>query len=102
MNKDAPERPAVAIALSYPGKGAPRVTAKGQGEIAERILELAKKNEIPMWQDAGLASVLSKVDLGDEIPEALYTAVSEVIAFAWRLRDLSLPPPNSNQDTHNK
>lgn len=90
MNENQKKAP-VAVALSYPGKGAPKVTAKGSGPIADRILELANENNIPLWQDAGLAGVLAKVDLGDEIPEALYTAVSEVIAFAWRLRDISLP-----------
>lgn len=79
-------KPQVAVALDYPGKGAPRVAAKGRGAVAERIVELARENDIPLWQDAGLAGVLSKVDLGDEIPEALYKAVAEVIAFAWRLR----------------
>ncbi|MBT8135533.1 MAG: EscU/YscU/HrcU family type III secretion system export apparatus switch protein, partial [Gammaproteobacteria bacterium] len=58
----------------------------GRGDVAERIVELARENDIPLWQDAALAGVLSKVDLGDEIPEALYKAVAEVIAFAWRLR----------------
>jgi flagellar biosynthesis protein len=89
---EKPDKPAVAVALSYPGAGAPKVTAKGHGETAERILELANEHEIPLWQDAGLAGVLAQVDLGDEIPEALYTAVSEVIAFAWRLRDITPPP----------
>lgn len=91
MSNDANEKPAVAVALNYPGAGAPKVTAKGRGAIAEKILELAAENDIPLWQDAGLAGVLAQVDLGDEIPEALYAAVSEVIAFAWSLRDISLP-----------
>ena len=78
--------PAVAVALSYPGKGAPTVSAKGHGAVAERIVQLARENDIPLWQDAGLAGVLSRVDLGDQIPEALYKAVAEVIAFAWGLR----------------
>lgn len=92
MTDKAVDKPAVAVALSYPGVGAPKVTAKGHGVTAERILELASENDIPLWQDAGLAGVLAQVDLGDEIPEALYTAISEVIAFAWQLRDITLPP----------
>ena len=92
MTTDVKDKPAVAVALNYPGAGAPRVTAKGRGAVAERILELATENDIPLWQDAGLAGVLAQVDLGEEIPEALYAAVSEVIAFAWRLREINLPP----------
>jgi len=85
------EKPSVAVALRYPGEGAPTVSAKGRGAVAERIVELARENDIPLWQDAGLAGVLSKVDLGEQIPEALYTAVAEVIAFAWGLRDFNSP-----------
>ncbi|NNF67775.1 MAG: flagellar protein FhlB [Gammaproteobacteria bacterium] len=81
----------IAVALNYPGKGAPRVTAKGNGLIADRILEVARENDIPLWQDANLAGVLAQIDLGDEIPEALYTAVAEVIAFAWSLRPVDPP-----------
>ena len=88
MSKKKEHNPAVAVALNYPGKGAPKVMAKGRGSVAERILELARENDIPLWQDSGLAGVLAQIDLGDEIPEALYTAVAEVIAFAWQLRDV--------------
>ncbi len=86
-NNDAPP---VAVALSYSGSGAPTVSAKGRGTVADRILELAQEHDIPLWQDAGLAGVLAQVDLGDEIPQDLYTAVAEVIAFAWKLRDPDL------------
>ena len=91
MSNNVNDKPAVAVALNYPGAGAPKVTAKGRGAVAEKILELAAENDIPLWQDAGLAGVLAQVDLGDEIPAALYAAVSEVIAFAWRLRDIDFP-----------
>ncbi|MDH3645500.1 MAG: EscU/YscU/HrcU family type III secretion system export apparatus switch protein [Gammaproteobacteria bacterium] len=83
------QKPAVAVALNYPGKGAPKVMAKGHGLVAENILRLARESDIPLWQDAGLAGVLAQIDLGDEIPEALYTAVAEVIAFAWQLRNVN-------------
>lgn len=78
-------KPTTAVALHYDGKEAPRVTAKGSGELAEQIIALAKEHGIPLQEDAALISLLSKLDLGDEIPQALYTAVAEIIAFAYIL-----------------
>jgi flagellar biosynthesis protein len=83
---DQPKKPArAAIALYYDGKTTPRVTAKGQGHIAEEILALARAHNVPMYEDAALASLLARIDLGEKIPEKLYVAVAEVIAFAYRL-----------------
>lgn len=78
-------KPTTAVALHYDGKEAPRVTAKGTGQLAEKIIALAKEHGIPLQEDAALISLLSKLDLGDEIPQALYTAVAEIIAFAYIL-----------------
>ena len=75
----------VAVALSYDGSGAPRVTAKGEGHIAAQIAKLARANDVPMYADADLARLLASVELGAQIPRALYVAVAEVIAFAYRL-----------------
>lgn len=79
------ERPHVplAVALHYSGNGAPRVVAKGGGAIAERIIETAREHNVPLEEDAALAGVLAKIDLGDEIPRELYVAVAQVLAFAW-------------------
>ena len=78
-------KPDVAIALRYDGQGAPRIAAKGRGHVADRILGLADEHKIPLREDAELAALLSQVPLGEEIPEALYLAVAEVIAFAYML-----------------
>lgn len=75
--------PGKVVALRYEGVGAPRVTAKGEGLVAEKILELAKEHHIPLHEDPALVAVLAKLELGDEIPVALYRAVAEVIAFAY-------------------
>jgi flagellar biosynthesis protein len=75
----------MAVALNYDGTGAPTVTAKGKGLVAERIIELAEENHIPLRQDAGLVQVLANVPLDQEIPRELYIAVAEVIAFAYLL-----------------
>lgn len=77
--------PDIAVALSYDGTHAPRVTAKGKGQTAEKIIELAKEHNIPLHTDVMLVNVLSKMSLGDEIPRELYLAVAEVIAFAYLL-----------------
>jgi flagellar biosynthesis protein len=85
MSKEKTPKPTTAVALHYDGKNAPRVTAKGTGELAEKIIALAKEHDIPLQENAALAALLAKLELGDEIPEALYLAVAEVIAFAYLL-----------------
>jgi flagellar biosynthesis protein len=77
--------PDIAIALSYDGKRAPKVTAKGQGLIAGQIIERAQEHNIPLHTDVAMVKVLSKLSLGDEIPRELYLAVAEVIAFIYLL-----------------
>lgn len=76
-------RPPLAVALHYAGSGAPRVVAKGGGDIAERIIETAREHKIPLQEDAALAAALSRLELGREIPRELYVAVAHVLAFAW-------------------
>ena len=78
-------KPDLAIALNYDGENAPRLTAKGRGELAQRILDLAQQHQVPLHEDRELATLLAQIPLGDEIPEALYRAVAEVIAFAYLL-----------------
>ncbi|MBL3619410.1 MAG: EscU/YscU/HrcU family type III secretion system export apparatus switch protein [gamma proteobacterium endosymbiont of Lamellibrachia anaximandri] len=78
-------KPELAIALNYDGENAPKLTAKGRGELAERIMVLAEEHDVPLHEDAELAALLSQIPLGDEIPEALYRAIAEVIAFAYIL-----------------
>lgn len=76
-----------AVALKY-RKGvdsAPRVVAKGRGEVAERIIALAREHGIPIYMDRDLVEVVSSLDLYEEIPEELYRAVAEVLVFVYRL-----------------
>ena len=84
MNGNSP-RPPVAVALHYSGLGAPRVTAKGHGDVAKRIVAMAEQHGIPLQQDAALATTLARMDLGREIPRELYVAVAQVLAFAWHI-----------------
>ena len=76
----------IAVALEYDGQNAPTVTAKGVHDIADRIVDIAIEHGVPLQRDDGLVNILSQVELGDEIPENLYRAVAEVIAFAYLLR----------------
>ncbi len=78
-------RPDIAVALRYDGRDAPRVTAKGEYELAEAIRNLAREHDVPLYENPQLAVVLSQIELGEEIPDALYRAVAEVIAFAYLL-----------------
>jgi flagellar biosynthesis protein len=76
-----------AVALKYNKEKdmAPRVTAKGAGLIAEKILELAEKEGVPITEDPDLVTVLAQLDFNDEIPPELYHAVAEILAFAYRV-----------------
>jgi flagellar biosynthesis protein len=75
----------LAVALHYDKGGAPRVVAKGRGTVGEKIIEVAKANDIPIEENELLAGALSNVELGDEIPAELYKAVAEVLIFVLRL-----------------
>jgi flagellar biosynthetic protein FlhB len=78
-----------AVALKYAeGKmGAPQVVAKGADEVAAKIRELAKEHNVPLLEAPPLARALFKhTEIGDEIPQSLYTAVAEVLAYVFQLR----------------
>jgi len=80
------EPTSLAVALRWDGAGAPQVVAKGSGEVAERIIALAHEHRVPLREDPALVTVLSQLDLDQRIPERLYIAVAEVIAFAYALQ----------------
>ncbi len=75
-----------AVALTYDQDSAPFVSATGQGLLAEEIIRIAKDNGVLIHEDPVLVDTLAKLELGQEIPEALYRAIAEVIAFAYSLR----------------
>ncbi len=79
------KKPTFAIALQYDGDEAPEVVARGYHEVAEQILDLAKEANVPLHQDNELAALLEDLDLGEQVPEALYRVVAEVLVFAYRL-----------------
>jgi flagellar biosynthesis protein len=84
------ERPHAAAIKYDPEKDrAPKLTAKGFGLVAERILEVARKYDIPIRRDADLSMLLSKLKLESEIPSDLYRAVAEILAVIYRVEQRS-------------
>jgi len=77
----------LAIALTYKEENdhAPKLVAKGKGAVAEKILDTAKANDVPVREDKVLANALSSLDLGMYIPEELYCAVAEVLAAVIKI-----------------
>ncbi len=75
----------IAVALKYDGKNAPKVTATGTGLTAEQILQIAEHHGLSLQTEPELARILAQIPLGDEIPNELYVAVAEIIAFAYFL-----------------
>lgn len=71
----------LAIALEYEPGGTPMVTAKGEGLVAQKIIDTAREHGIPIEQKPILAEALSRIELDTPIPVELYKAVAEVIAF---------------------
>lgn len=84
MTTETRDKLAVALEYERGTRSAPRVTAKGRGEVAQRIVEVAEAHGIVIESDPLLAEVLSEVELDDEIPVELYEAVAAVLAFLLR------------------
>ena len=80
-----PEKRRRATALRYEGTGAPKVAASGQGYVADRIVQVARENGVPIREDPALADALAALELDTEIPQDLYVAVAEAIAWAYSL-----------------
>ncbi|WP_085577783.1 MULTISPECIES: EscU/YscU/HrcU family type III secretion system export apparatus switch protein [unclassified Pseudomonas] len=78
--------PRQAIALQYDGSHAPTLTAKGDDELAEEILRIARDYEVPIYENPELVRLLARLELGDSIPQELYLTIAEIIAFAWNLK----------------
>lgn len=74
-----------AAAILYDQVGAPRIVAKGMGEVARKIIETAQSEGIPIQKNALLVEALMQVELTKEIPPQLYQAVAEILAFVYRI-----------------
>jgi FlhB-like protein len=78
-------RRAAAIRYNAEQHAAPRLVAKGAGLLADRIVEIARENGVYVHEDPDLVAVLSRLEVDTEIPEELYRAVAEILAFVYRL-----------------
>ncbi len=98
-----------AVALFYDGKTAPIVSAKGDSKVAQEIIRIARENDVPLYENEELVEILARLELGDQIPEMLYRAIAEIIAFVYHLKgkvpntppskpsEMPLLPRNTNQ-----
>lgn len=82
VNENKVDKNKKAVAIRYDGSTiAPQVIAKGQGYMAQKILENATNENIPTYEDKELVEELTKIDLGDNIPPELYEVVAKVLVF---------------------
>ena len=88
------QRPA-AVAMRYDAdsESAPRVVAKGRGEVAERIIAIAAEHGIPLHEDRDLLHLLMVLDLDVEIPPHMYRALAEILAHLYRVNAATPPTP---------
>lgn len=84
--KKKPNKSAVGIQYQEGNKSAPKVIAKGYGDLAEEIIALARQNGVLVHEDPYLSEFLATLDLGQEIPEQLYHVIAELIAFSYVLQ----------------
>ena len=82
---DIIKRKVAAIKYQHGTDAVPKLVAKGQGHIAERIIALAKENGVPIHEDRNMVEILSTIDLYEQIPPKLYRAVAEVLSFIYRI-----------------
>ncbi|MFO0944554.1 MAG: EscU/YscU/HrcU family type III secretion system export apparatus switch protein [Planctomycetota bacterium] len=83
----APRRKAAALRYDFEKDNVPRVVAKGQGEMADRIIALAQEHGITIHEDPDLIDMLTKLDVDQLIPEKLFVAVAEVMAYVYRINN---------------
>jgi flagellar biosynthesis protein len=87
MKKELEQKLATVLKYDAEKDRAPRLTAKGRGVVAEKIIELALKHDIPIRKDPALVQILSKLDIDETIPQELYQVVAEVLAFVYRMNE---------------
>ncbi len=85
MKKKAKKNSAVAIKYRAGTDLAPKVTARGKGKIAEKIIGIAKEHQIYIHEDPDLIEILSTLDINEQIPPDLYVVIAELLAFVYAL-----------------
>ena len=82
------DKKAAALKYSITEDHAPKIIAKGQGKLAEKIISLAQEENIPIHQNQNLIELLLELELGEEVPEELYEIVAEILSFIYTLEEL--------------
>jgi flagellar biosynthesis protein len=85
--KASPKKKAVALKYVRDRDRAPRVTAKGSGLLAQKIIDLAKKHGVPIQEDPALVQILAQLDFHQEIPPSVYVVVAEILAFVYSMNN---------------
>ena len=83
----SPRRTATALGYDPEEDSAPKLLAKGRGELADRIIALAKKHNILIREDRDLVALLSQLNLNQKIPPELYRTVAEILTFIYKAND---------------
>jgi flagellar biosynthesis protein len=87
MAEKKPSRKAVALRYDQSQDEAPKIIAKGRGLVAEKIIELAEEQGIPLHKDSDLVEILSRLNINQDIPEETYLVVAEILAFIYRTNE---------------
>ena len=104
MTSETEQQSRAAVALKYDGEKAPTISATGTHELAEEIIRIAREHNVPLYENAELASILARLSLNEEIPESLYRVIAEILAFAFHIRGLTPEdrkpgtPPDESMD----
>ena len=96
MKKPAKTKKAAALRYQPDIDQTPTMIGAGSGKIAEQILEMAREHNIPIHKDSDLVEILSKLQLGDEIPPATYVVVAEILSFIYKMNQNAASQNNSN------
>lgn len=76
------------VAVGYSGnKSAPEILFKARGELVDKLLQIAQENNITIYKDSDLVETLSALETGKQIPETLYQAMAEVLAYCYKIND---------------
>ena len=89
MNKNNKDKNKKAAALQYDidKDNAPKIIASGKGDIAQKILEKAKEENIKIEKDQDLVEILVQMEIGEEIPPELYEVIAEILSFIYNLEE---------------
>ena len=91
MRKKAKNNSAVALKYQPGTDRAPKVTARGKGKLAKKIIDVAKEHDIYIHEDPDLIEILSALDINEEIPPDLYVVIAELLAFVYSLNKIHTP-----------